>query len=117
MDGWDPAQEGQGDDELMDSLEDRTEEELLEAETLEKLGNIEIDQERENLVRGRVCGLLYGGTTNYCGPPGNPSFNAMAGLVTDITELSQSVKLRTVPRDEYGNVTGAPAELGLPEPP
>ncbi|KAK2764373.1 hypothetical protein FQN54_009067 [Arachnomyces sp. PD_36] len=43
---------------------------------------------------GKVCGLLYGAVTGFCGPSGDPSFYAGAGLVMSMDEVTDSIKMK-----------------------
>ena len=63
---------------------------------------------------GQVCGLLYGATSGLYGPPNQPHSYINAGLAIDFTELSESLRLRTMAKDANGNITTPPAELSLP---
>lgn len=65
---------------------------------------------------GNVCGLVFGGFSGECGPFSEDNDYATAGLVTPISDVAKSVKLHTVRKDQYGNITSPPAELGLPGP-
>ena len=66
-------------------------------------------------IDGQVCGLLYGAISGFYGPPGQGKYYSNAGLAMDFTELSNSIKLRTLERGSDGNIVTPPAELALPE--
>lgn len=66
-------------------------------------------------IKGRVCGLLYGATTEFSGCPGLSGFYTNAGLAIDFSKLSSSIKLRTMTKDGDGKIIETPAELGLPD--
>lgn len=75
------------------------------------------DGDSESLVlniEGKICGLLYGATNGFYCPPGKRHLYANAGLAINLPGLTNSIKLRTVPRDDNGAPNGPPAELGLP---
>lgn len=65
-------------------------------------------------IEGKVCGLLYGATSGLYGPPGKTHCYANAGLAIALPDLKNSIRLRTVPRDDNGFPSWSPAELGLP---
>ncbi|RMJ21402.1 hypothetical protein PHISP_07724 [Aspergillus sp. HF37] len=66
-------------------------------------------------VEGHVCGLLYGSLDGLCGPPDTAgNYYVGAGLVMDLPDLSESIRLKTVRRGTNGEITGQPASLGLP---
>lgn len=66
-------------------------------------------------IKGRVCGLLYGATTEFSGSPGLSGFYANAGLAIDFVELPNPIKLRIMTKDDDGKIIETPAELGLPD--
>ena len=66
-------------------------------------------------MEGQVCGLLYGATTGLTGPPGLSNMYANTGLAIGFPELSNSIKLRSMIKDDDGNTVEPPAELGLPD--
>lgn len=65
-------------------------------------------------IDGQVCGLLYGAISGFYGPLGQGRYYSNAGPAIDFTELSNSIKLRTLERDSDGNIVTPPAELALP---
>lgn len=65
-------------------------------------------------MEGNVCGLFYGAVSGLYGSPGKTHYYANAGLAMALPDLTNSIKLRTVPRDNNGVPNGSPAELGLP---
>lgn len=65
-------------------------------------------------IKGKVCGLLYGATTGLSAP-GISHFYANAGLAIDFSDLSSSIKLRTMTKDGDGKLVEPPAEIGLPD--
>lgn len=63
---------------------------------------------------GQICGLLYGATSGLYGPPNQSHSYITAGLAIDFTEISESLRLRSMANDADGNITTSPAELSLP---
>ena len=67
-----------------------------------------------NIGIGQVCGLLYGATIGFYGPPGQSHSYVNADLAIDFTELSNLLRLKTMAKDASGNIIIPPAELSLP---
>ncbi|KAF7122752.1 hypothetical protein CNMCM5793_000862 [Aspergillus hiratsukae] len=62
---------------------------------------------------GNVCGLIFGGFSGRCGPSSGDNYYVNAGLVTPISDVAKSVKLRTVRKDHAAYAPVEPFSEGL----
>lgn len=58
-------------------------------------------------IEGKFCGVLYGSTSSFLGPRDKPHY-ANAGLVMDIGDIANSIKLHSIASNRL------PAQLCLP---